>query len=334
MQEKSKRVYEYFSSVTPKDVEWLWYPYIPYGKITLLQGDPGEGKSTFILNIAASMTKGENMPDGSSFPKPQTVVYQCSEDDISDTIKPRLIAAGADCKRVAYIIDDTGELNLEDQRIEETIRETGARLLILDPIQSFLAQDGDMHNVSRIRSVLSKLSVTAAKHRCAVVLVGHMNKSVGGKNLYRSLGSIDIAAIARSVLMVARDDENSEIRYMFPVKSSLAPEGPPIGFTFDPVAGFQWIGTCKDAVRNGTPAPIADEDKGTRGTNILLDMLSLSDKPSVDVINALRKEGISKRTIYTLKKKIGIESYKSDGVWFWRLSPETKHDIQSEETEE
>lgn len=104
--------YDYYSEVEETEVEWLWYPYIPYGKITLLQGDPGEGKSTFIINIAALLTKGEDMPDGYPVPMPQTVIYQCSEDNVSDTVKPRLISAGADCGRVAYIVDDDGTLPL------------------------------------------------------------------------------------------------------------------------------------------------------------------------------------------------------------------------------
>ena len=146
----SSRTYAFYSSVEQKSVDWLWYPYIPYGKLTLLQGDPGEGKSTVMLNIAAAVTQGQPMPDGFEVDAPHGVIYQCPEDDVADTIKPRLIAAGADCNKVAYIIDDNGSLNLEDNRIDETIMRTKSRLLILDPIQSFLVQDGDMQSASRM----------------------------------------------------------------------------------------------------------------------------------------------------------------------------------------
>lgn len=224
--------FKYYSSVTQRKVEWLWYPYIPYGKITILQGDPGEGKSTFILNIAALLTTGQKMPDGTGGGKAQTVIYQCAEDDVADTIKPRLLAAGADCDRVAYIIDDNSELTFEDSRIEEVLAQTGARLLVIDPIQAFLVQDSDMQSAARMRAALSKLADVAARYKCAVILVGHLTKSYGGKNLYRGLGSIDIAAIARSVLMISRDSTESSVRYMFPVKASLAPEGSAIGFSF------------------------------------------------------------------------------------------------------
>ena len=169
MSEMTNEIFEYFSQVKEEPVDWLWYPYIPCGKITLLQGDPGEGKSTFILNIAALLTQGKDMPDGYHIDTPHTIVYQCAEDGTADTIKPRLLSAGADCNRVAYIIDEYGELTLDDTRIEDTIRETGARLLILDPLQSYLVQDGDMHSAGRMRMILGKLAGIAAKYHCAVV---------------------------------------------------------------------------------------------------------------------------------------------------------------------
>lgn len=180
--------FAYFSEVKQRKIEWLWYPYIPYGKITILQGDPGEGKSTFILNIAALLTKGAKMPDGSGGGKTQTVVYQCAEDDIADTIKPRLVAAGADCEKIAYIIDDNNELTFEDARIEQVLQKTEARLLVIDPMQAFLVQDSDMQNAARMRGALGKLADVAAKYQCAVVLVGHLNKAYGGKKSISGAG--------------------------------------------------------------------------------------------------------------------------------------------------
>lgn len=141
--------YEYFSSVTQHKVEWLWYPYIPYGKLTILQGDPGEGKSTFMLNVAALLTRGKNMPDGYQVKEPQKVVYQTAEDNLADTVKPRLIAAGADCNRIAYIVDEEEPLTLMDSRIESVIQQTKARLFILDPLQAYLTQDSDMFSAGK-----------------------------------------------------------------------------------------------------------------------------------------------------------------------------------------
>ena len=310
--------YEYFSSVTQRKVEWLWYPYIPYGKLTILQGDPGEGKSTFMINIAALLTRGKKMPDGFRIPEPQSVVYQTAEDNLSDTVKPRMVAAGADCNRIAYIVDEDMPLTLEDARIEKVIQETQARLFILDPLQAYLSQDSDMFSAGRMRQQLKRLADIASKHKCAIVVIGHMNKASGEKNLYRGLGSIDIAAIARSVLMISRDRDNPSIRYMFPVKSSLAPEGTTIAFSFDPKSGLRWIGQCQVDKSRIKDYDI-DDSKKALARRIVLEMLGEHDAHSTDIINKLKLMGISERTIHSAKKELGVQSYRSDGVWYWHL---------------
>lgn len=312
--------YEYFSSVTQRKVEWLWYPYIPYGKLTILQGDPGEGKSTFMINIAALLTRGKKMPDGYRIPEPQSVVYQTAEDNLSDTVKPRMVAAGADCNRIAYIVDEDMPLTLEDARIEKVIQETHARLFILDPLQAYLSQDSDMFSAGRMRQQLKRLADIASKHKCAIVVIGHMNKASGEKNLYRDLGSIDIAAIARSVLMISRDRDNPSIRYMFPVKSSLAPEGTTIAFSFDPKSGLRWIGQCQVDKSRIKDYDI-DDSKKALARRIVLEMLGEHDAHTTDIINKLKLMGISERTIHSAKKELGVQSYRSDGVWYWHLDP-------------
>ncbi len=319
MTNSSNLQYEYFSSVTQRKVEWLWYPYIPYGKITVIQGDPGEGKSTFILNVAALLTKGKAMPDGFRVSGPQKVVYQTAEDNLADTVKPRLLSAGADCNQVAYIVDDEGTLTLEDIRIEEIIRQTGARLFILDPLQAYLPQGSDMFNAGRMRQQLKRLADVAAKYRCAVVIIGHMNKASGEKNLYRGLGSIDIAAIARSVLMISRDKDDPNIRYMFPVKSSLAPEGAAIGFTFESRRGLKWIGTF-DLDKEQIEECSIIGNKWAIAARFIGELLEDGDMRSSDMIHKLKILGISERTAQTAKKKMGVSSYKKDNVWFWHLN--------------
>lgn len=310
--------YEYFSAVRQRKVKWLWYPYIPYGKLTILQGDPGEGKSTFMLNIAALLTKGEAFPNGHRVQGPQNVVYQTAEDNLADTVKPRLMIAGADCSRIAYIADDEYSLTLEDQRIEQVIQQTHAKLFILDPLQAYLSQDSDMMNAGKMRCQLSNLCRIAARYDCAVVIIGHMNKSSSEKNLYRGLGSIDIAAIARSVLMIARDRLNPSIRYMFPVKSSLAPEGVSIAFSLDGEKGLVWHGDCqidKSSLLGNKP----DENKKGLAIKIMSQSLRCSDIHSAEIMNKLRLLGISARTVQTAKKELGITSYRRGGIWFWHF---------------
>lgn len=319
---KNNFQYEYFSSVTQRKVEWLWYPYIPYGKLTILQGDPGEGKSTFMLNVAALLTRGKNMPDGYRVSEPQRVVYQTAEDNLADTVKPRLVSAGADCNKIAYIIDEENPLTLEDSRIESVIKQTQARLFILDPLQAYLSQDSDMFSAGKMRGQLKQIADIAAKYNCAVVIIGHMNKSSGEKNLYRGLGSIDIAAIARSVLMISKDKSDPSIRYMFPVKSSLAPEGCAIGFSLNRKSGLTWLGQ-----RTIDTSQLRDyetvESKKSLAARVIVEILNEQDTYSADIVKKLKTLGISERTIQTVKKELGITSYRKNGVWLWHLSDDT-----------
>ena len=311
-------IYEYFSSVEPKEVEWLWYPYIPYGKLTILQGDPGEGKSTVMLNLIATVTNGGIFPDGAVFDRPHPVIYQCTEDNAADTVKPRLLAAGAVCEKIAYILDEDEKLTLDDSRIEDTLIRTGARLIVFDPIQSFLPQDSDMQNVGRMRSLLKKVCAIAEKHRCAVVLIGHMNKGGANNQLYRGLGSIDIAAIARSVLMIVRDRENPELRYLFQIKSSLAPEGRPVSFLMNRQQGFVWQEVCdlsiQDVIQNEL---VSDNGKRSQAAVLLMELLTEQDMPSSEVFAELEKQGISRRTVQKAKKDAHIRAYKKNNIWYW-----------------
>jgi len=312
-------IFEYYSEVTTKPVDWLWYPYIPYGKLTVLQGDPGEGKSTFVLNLVALLTRGHSMPDGYSIPKAQVAIYQCAEDGMADTIKPRLEQAGADCNKVAYIIDDDIALTLEDGRIEKTIQATGARVFIIDPIQAFIPPDSDMQSATKMRSVLRKLASTADKYNCAVILIGHMNKGSGAKTLYRGLGSIDIAAIARSVLMISRDEKRPDIRYMYPIKSSLAPEGSAIAFSFRDGGGLEWQGRYDINTAELTDSVTIKTTKRDRARAKLVQLLETEDRLAKEVYASLADIGVGSRTVEKVKKELQITTYRSGGIWYWRL---------------
>lgn len=312
---------EFYSNVKASEVEWIWYPYIPCGKITMLQGDPGEGKSTLIIHIASILTKGGYLPDGQKIKKPEMVIYQCSEDGKGDTIKPRLEQAGADCNRVAFIKEDNGELTLEDERIKNAIIQIGAKMVVLDPIQAFIGHNGNMANAVKMRETLSKLSKVAEETNCAIILVGHMTKTNGGKQIYRGLGSIDIAATARSILMVSRDKEDPWKRYMFPVKSSLAPEGEPIGFELDKEKGFHWIGKCQIDIEE-----LLTVERSTAKKDIaikyLQTMLATEDLPSTYIYEKMKEYGISKRTVQEAKKIAEIKAYKKGKNWYCHMEVE------------
>ena len=311
--------YDYYSNITPKAVDWLWYPYIPLGKLTVIQGDPGDGKSTFVLNLVALLTCGLPMPDGYVSNCSRIAVYQCAEDGIEDTIKPRLQQAGAKCDQVAYIVDDDIALTLEDGRIESVIKETRASVFIIDPIQAFIPPDADMLCATKMRSILRKLAATAEKYRCAVILIGHMNKGSGMNPLYRGLGSIDIAAIARSVLMISRDAENPALRYMYPIKSSLAPEGPAIAFSFRDGGGLEWQGQYESNPVKHVEDYTIKKSKSEKARAKMMQMLKKIDRPAKEVYAALAEIGVGSRTVEKVKKEMQIKTYRSGNCWYWTL---------------
>lgn len=179
------------SEIQAEEVKWLWFPMIPYGKLTIVQGDPGDGKTTLILNIAAKLSRGEGLDKNMKPTEPMNIIYQTVEDGLADTVKPRLEMAGADCERIMVIDESEKSLSMIDERLEEAIIKTNAKLLILDPIQAYLGGGMDMNRANEARDMTKKLGALAEKYKCAIVLIGHMNKASGNKAAYRGMGSID-----------------------------------------------------------------------------------------------------------------------------------------------
>lgn len=313
----------HMEDVVSKEVEWLWYPYIPYGKITIIEGDPGEGKTTLVLKLAAALSRGLPLPcDDDKEYEPIHIIYQTAEDGIEDTIKPRLEKAGADCSMIRVIDETDKELSMTDDRLEQAIIETKARLIILDPIQAYIGATVDMHRANEIRPVLKHLGIIAEKHNCAIILIGHMNKASGSKSTYRGLGSIDIQATARSVLLVARLRDKPNIRIMAHDKSSLAPAGDAIGFEMTEDNGMVCIGPYDitiDELLSG------NEGRGKKKLDIAENFIKEyfgTNKviPSNEIMMEAAKRGIKRNTLLSAKKKLGITSDKEkaeDGTIYW-----------------
>lgn len=313
----------HMEDVVSNEVEWLWYPYIPYGKITIIEGDPGEGKTTLVLKLAAALSRGlPLLCDDDKEYEPIHIIYQTAEDGIEDTIKPRLEKAGADCSMIRVIDETDKELSMTDDRLEQAIIETGARLIILDPIQAYIGATVDMHRANEIRPVLKHLGIIAEKHNCAIILIGHMNKASGSKSTYRGLGSIDIQATARSVLLVARLRDKPNIRIMAHDKSSLAPAGDAIGFEMTEDNGMVCIGPYDitiDELLSG------NEGRGKKKLDIAENFIKEyfgSNKviPSNEIMMEAAKRSIKRNTLLSAKKKLGIISDKEkaeDGTIYW-----------------
>lgn len=307
------------SDVESQKIEWLWYPFIPYGKLTIIQGDPGDGKTTLVLNIAAQLSKGVGLDEAMKLEEPMNIIYQTAEDGLADTVKPRLESAGANCENISVIDESEKSLSMIDERLEEAIVRTKAKLLILDPIQAYLGGGMDMNRANEARDMTKKLGLLAEKYQCAVVLIGHMNKGGGNKAAYRGMGSIDFFAVARSVLLVGRINGEPDLRAMVQIKNNLAPFGSSKAFALEE-DGFRWKGDyaiTADEVLSGL-APKAS--KSERAKLLLKELAEThSMVTSKEVIEIAKEEGISKRTLENAKTELGVKAKKMNQTWYWEL---------------
>ena len=307
------------SEIQSQEVSWLWYPFIPYGKLTIIQGDPGDGKTTLVLNIAAKLSKGEGLDSEMKLSEPMNVIYQSAEDGLADTVKPRLELAGADCERILVIDEKEKSLSMVDERLEKAIVQTKARMLILDPIQAYLGGGMDMNRANEARDMTKKLGALAEKYQCAIVLIGHMNKTAGNKAAYRGMGSIDFFAVARSVLLVGRVEGEPNIRAVVQIKNNLAAFGHPKAFALSE-DGFQWLGDYKitaDEVLGGI-APKAN--KMEQAKRLLRELALTTDAiQSNEIFDMADEKGISKRTLENAKRELGIRARKINNSWYWEL---------------
>ena len=309
------------SEIQSQEVAWLWFPFIPYGKLTIVQGDPGDGKTTLVLNIAAKLSKGEGLDSKMKLTEPLNVIYQSAEDGLADTVKPRLETAGANCENISVIDESIKSLSMIDERLEEAVIRTKAKLLILDPIQAYLGGGMDMNRANEARDMTKKLATLAEKYQCAIILIGHMNKNSNGKSSYRGLGSIDFQAAARSVLIVGRVKDEPEIRVICHVKSSLAPEGDAIAFRLDKEKGFHWIGKYDISAED----LLSGDGRGQKirsAKDFLKEILANGSMEQAKIAEEAEERGIKKKTLWNAKKELQIDSVKIGNKWFWMLQEE------------
>ena len=228
------------AEVEKETVEWLWYPYIPYGKITIIQGNPGDGKTNLALKIAACVSSGTPLP---GLPKleQQKVIYLSAEDGVRDTLKPRLEELGADTKNILFFKEEDKPTSLSQRMIEIALDMSGAKVLIIDPIQAFMGSRTDMNKANEVRETLRPVGELAEKYKCSIILIGHLNKAQGLNSIYRGIGSMDFTAISRSILLVGRHKDDSGLRIFVHNKSSLGPQGPSQAFRLDGANGFEWV---------------------------------------------------------------------------------------------
>ena len=294
------------SDVELTPVEWLWKPYLPFGKLSVLQGNPGEGKTYFAMHLAAACTNGKLLPNMERM-EPFNVIYQTAEDGLGDTVKPRLIEAGADLDRVLVIDDSDVQLTLSDERIEKAIIENNARLVIIDPIQAYLGADVDMNRANEVRPIFMRLGQVAQRTGCAILLIGHLNKAAGMQSLQRGLGSIDIAAAVRSVMFIGKLKHDPTMRILTHEKSSLAPPGVSLAFSLGNEGGFRWVGeydiTADEMLSGIEPQR---ETKTQQAKDLICALLAGGKQAlSEDIDKAALERGIPGRTVRDAKRELG-----------------------------
>jgi archaellum biogenesis ATPase FlaH len=341
------------SDVEPEEVKWLVPGRIPLGKITILEGDPGLGKSTLLVDIAARMTIGSAMPDGTygDIASPTNVIIVSAEDGAGDTIRPRLEVAGADLRR-AYILEavestsahpsradhpvnpDRRPPNLFDiDALREAIVEVGARLVTIDPLMAFLPAKVDSHKDQDVRGVLARLKDLAEETGAAIVLVRHLNKNEGGSAVYRGGGSIGIIGAARVALLVAKDPDDAQRRVLAVTKNNLSKEMPSLGFELvdadGGVARVQWLGTTRYSA-DDLVAPRSSEAETSavdEAVEVLKDILWHGPVPAAHAKRQALDAGISGRTLDRAKKKLCVKVWKRGFAhgsrWVWELPPQS-----------
>ena len=324
------------SDVEPTQTSWLWKDRIPFGKITILDGDPGLGKSLVTLDLAARLSTGRPMPEEApcDLDAAADVMLLNCEDELSDTIRPRLDAAKADAERIHVFTaikwpggDALPSLS-DDLQIDQALQETKARLLIVDPLMAYLP--GNSHRDQDVRQVLAPLAALASSRQVAVFVVRHLNKSYGGSPIYRGGGSIGIIGAARSALLVAKDPDDRDRRILAVSKANLSAPATALAYRVvehGSVARIEWDGrTDHDAdqlLRPESPERLLAIEEAME---FLEAELEAGPLPSERVLEKGKQAGHSSATLRRARARLGIKSKKvgkpgEKQYWKW-MPPE------------
>ncbi len=326
---RPRQSYTLLSSVEPKPVEWLWPDRIPLGELTIIDGDPGTNKSSVTLDIAARVSTGREMPDGSPGMLGGVVLIQ-AEDSLTKTVPLRAHAAGADLDRIAVIEETTIPDDLSN--IERTVMAVNAKLIIIDPLMCFV--DANANKEQAIRRALTPLRKLADRHNIAIVVVRHLNKSGGSKAIYRGSGSIAIAATVRSGFLIGSSPDDEHLRVLAHFKSNLGARVRSL--LFEPVdvdGGFriEWRGECEYSA-----ADLLAKARDTRpaldtAIEVLLEALADGPVEANEVRKQAVEAGISLRTLERAKAELGVvskrEGFGPGSKVLWAMSdPDSKEE--------
>jgi len=309
------------SSVEAQPVPWLWRPYLAYGMINVLSGEPGAGKTYLALSFAAALTVGK-VPFSGEEMDPLNVIYLSTENSVEYSVRPRFDLLQGDAGRCHMLQGAvTGEgpkarregVRLSDiPLLESAIKQTSARFLVVDPIQSYLGGEVDMHRSNETRPILDALALLARKHQVCLLILRHFAKSTAGSVINRGLGSIDITGAARTELQVGQHNGQYVLTH---AKSNIGEKGTSIGYEIRG-EGFRWTGESPITAEDlGASAGMTEEERDglNEAAQFLEDMLKCGAKISGEILSEAKEAGFSDRMIRRAKVKLGVKSRKKVG---------------------
>ncbi len=317
-------VYASLDEFEALEVSWFFKPFIPYEMVTVLEGDPGVGKSYVAMDLAARMSIGGRLPNGDEVEQ-GTVLYLSAEDDPSYTIRPRIEALGGDPSQI--VVQDQYDALTDNgfKRLHEAIEKYEPRLIIIDPLYSFMSGDGDVVKPNVIRPFLNSLNTIAKDAGAAVVVIRHLTKMKKEKAIYQGSGSIEVIAAARSAVWVTRHPHNSDKKVFVHIKHNLSERGVSYEYLLEPPAGggvpeLKWVGesslTADDLFDGGGQPSAKPRDVAIE---LLLEILKDGPVEASKIYSEAKKVEISKRTLMRAKKAVRVKSSKKGSHWYWRL---------------
>ncbi len=325
------------ADVEARAVEWLWEPFIPTGMLSMLSGDPGAGKSFIALAVAADLSCGK-LRDG-RIVKPASTLYLSVENPIAQSIRPRFDALGGNAAHFHVLKGTLNSADGEEQHggvtladistLEAAISQTSARLVIVDPIQSYLGANVDLHRSNETRPVMDGLSKLAESRGLAILLLRHLSKQYGGKAILRGLGSIDLTGAVRSEMLAGSLPDDPDARALVHIKSNVGRLGRALGYSINGDGLFAWTGESTITATDLLAAPAGPGDhKLDEASHWLAELLKPGSRDAKEVIELATGEGISKATLYRAKNALRVHSHKAamKGPWLWTL-PEDTHDF-------